>query len=782
MSDRFGAPAPQFDADQIAQIAAEHFGATGPVRLYPSERDQNARCSLPDGREILVKISHSAESEATIALQHALLNHVHQVSPEVCVPGVVRSRSGTETVTIDDGAGNVNLVRALTWLAGTPLAEAEVTPALLVSLGEKLGQLSKALQGFFHPAAWQPDFLWNLDNAATALAWRGDIADPASRAVVEGLVAGAFASLPERLAPLRQAVLYQDANDYNVLVDNGQVSGLIDFGDVSFGRQINELAIALAYAALDKDDPLATMELVTRGYTGVFPLEAAEVDVLFDLIMLRLAQSICISSHRSKDFADNAYLTISQAPAQRLLAALSQLDHGPATARLRAAAGLPQVPAWDLAPGEWEPEALLARRKDRIAPSLSVAYSKPLTIVRGKGAWLYDYQGRGYLDMVNNVAHVGHCHPHVVAALARQAAVLNTNARYLHKVLLDYADRIVATMPAGLSACIFTCTGSEANELAMRMARTATGRHDAVVLDMAYHGHTTGLIDISPYKFARKGGQGRKPFVHVAPLPDPYRGLHRGEGEAIGRAYAGEVERVIAESGADPAFFIAESYAGVGGQVIPPEGFLRHSYEAVRKAGGLCIADEVQVGFGRAGTHMWAFGEQGVVPDIVTLGKPIGAGHPMAAVVTTPEIAQAFANGMEYFNTFGGNPVSCAVGMAVLDVIEQEGLQENARSVGAYLLDGLRDLAQRHALIGDVRGRGLFIGAELVLDRATREPARTAAGEAVNRMRDRGILLSTDGPDENVIKIKPPMVFDRANADLFLSNFDAVLEAIGGGG
>lgn len=775
MSDMFGAPAPQFGTEEIARIASEHFDANGAVRFYPSERDQNARCSLAGGQDILIKISHSAESGETIALQHALLNHVHNVSHDVSVPSVVRTRDEMETVVVSDTAGNRHIVRALTWLEGTPLAEVEVTPAVLFSLGEKLGQLSKALQGFFHPAAWQPDFLWNLDNAAVALAWRDDIADPVCRAGVEALVAGAFASLPARLAPLRQAVLYQDANDYNVLVADGRVSGLIDFGDVCFGRQINELAIALAYAGLDKADPIGTMEIVTRGYTSVFALEAAEVEVLFDLVRLRLAQSLCISSHRAKDFADNAYLTISQGPAQRLLGKLGEMDHAEVTARLREAAGLAALPAWERSPQEWEPETLQARRKDRIAPSLSVAYAKPLTIVRGKGAWLYDYRGQGYLDMVNNVAHVGHCHPHVVAALTRQAAMLNTNARYLHKTLLDYADRIVATMPAGLSACIFTCTGSEANELAIRMARTATGRYDAVVLDVSYHGHTTGLIDISPYKFARKGGLGRKPFVHVAPLPDPYRGLHRGEGEAIGRAYAAEVERVIAESGADPAFFIAESYAGVGGQVIPPEGFLRHAYAAVRKAGGLCIADEVQVGFGRAGTHMWAFDEQGVVPDIVTLGKPIGAGHPMAAVVTTPEIARAFANGMEYFNTFGGNPVSCAVGMAVLDVIEQEGLQENARIVGNYLLNGLRDLAQRHALIGDVRGRGLFIGAELVTNRESKEPARVAAGEAVSRMRDRGILLSTDGADENVIKIKPPMVFEKCNADLFLANFDAVL-------
>lgn len=776
VQDLFDEPNPQFSEAELARMAHEHFGATGGVRLYPSERDQNARCDVADGRSILVKVSHRAERAETIALQNALLEHVRRVDPGLCVPRVVAARGGDHMITISTGQGREHLVRALSWLPGVPLAKVEATPAVLHALGATLGRLSLALRGFFHPAAWRPDFLWNLDNAAAALAWVGEIADDASRAIVQDLIATRFAELPRRLAPLRQAVLYQDANDYNVLVEAGQVSGLIDFGDMSYGRQINELAIALAYAALDKSDPLEAMVLVTRGYASAFTLEPAEVAVLFDLVLLRLAQSLCISSHRARETEDNAYLAISQAPVQRLLAALCQLDHATVSAQLTEAAGLPATPAWELDPQAWEPETLLRRRKDRIAPSLSVAYSQPLSIVRGKGAWLYDHHGRGYLDMVNNVAHVGHCHPHVVDAIARQAALLNTNARYLHKTLLDYADRIVATMPGDLSVCIFTCSGSEANELALRMARAATGRHDALVLDMAYHGHTTALIDISPYKFARKGGAGRKPFVHVAPLPDAYRGKHRGAD--AGKAYASEVDRLIGQGGLSPAFFIAESLAGVGGQIVPPAGFLQGTYQAVRKAGGVCIADEVQVGFGRVGSHMWAFQAQDVVPDIVTLGKPIGAGHPMAAVVTTPAIAKAFANGMEYFNTFGGNPVSCAAGMAVLDVIEQEGLQENARSTGAYLLEELGALAHRHVLIGDVRGQGLFIGVELVRDRVSLEPARQAAGEVINRMRDKGVLLSTDGPDENVIKIKPPMVFDRANADLFLTAFDEVLGAI----
>jgi 4-aminobutyrate aminotransferase-like enzyme len=307
--------------------------------------------------------------------------------------------------------------------------------------------------------------------------------------------------------------------------------------------------------------------------------------------------------------------------------------------------------------------------------------------------------------------------------------------------------------------------------LALRLARSHTGRNDVIVVDAAYHGNTNTLIDISPYKFDGRGGRGKPSWVHVTPLPDVYRGLYRGED--AGSRYASHVAEA-AQGGV--AAFICESAVGCGGQTILPAGFLREAFSAVRAAGGVCISDEVQTGFGRAGSDFWMFQAQGVVPDIVSMGKPIGNGHPMGAVVTTPEIAASFANGMEYFNTFGGNPVSCAVGLAVLDIIRDERLQENALDAGGYLMGRLRESAVRHPLIGDVRGLGLFIGIELVRDRAIREPAGEEAGDLVNRMKDRGVLLSTDGPFHNVIKIKPPMVFSRADADTLVEGLNGVFE------
>ena len=426
---------------------------------------------------------------------------------------------------------------------------------------------------------------------------------------------------------------------------------------------------------------------------------------------------------------------------------------------------------------------LLARRLRLFGPSLSLSYRTPLHIVRGEGAYLYDADGRAYLDCVNNVAHVGHAHPRVVEAGAVQMRLLNTNTRYLHDTVLTYAERLTALLPEHLDTVFFTNSGSESNELALRLARTATGRPDVACVDVAYHGNTQRLVEVSPYKFAGPGGAGRRDDVQVVPLPDPYRGTHRGNGAEVGAAYLDGARSVLAEraaAGHAAGAVLAEPIPSVAGQIVPPAGWLAGLFDAGRAVGAVPIADEVQVGFGRVGVDVWAFGAQGARPDIVTMGKPIGNGHPLGAVVTTRAIAEAFANGMEYFNTFGGNPVSAAIGLAVLDVIADEELQEHARVTGARLLGGLRELQAEHPAIGDVRGMGLFVGFELVTDRETRDPAAELATELVNRAVDHGVLLSTDGPDHNVIKIKPPMVFSDADADRLVDTVDHVLTDIGG--
>jgi len=423
----------------------------------------------------------------------------------------------------------------------------------------------------------------------------------------------------------------------------------------------------------------------------------------------------------------------------------------------------------------------LDRRRTFIGRSVRVGYRTPTRIVRGWKQYLYDDVGHRYLDAYNNVPHVGHCHPHVVNAALQQQSVLSTNTRYLHDALESYAERLTATLPRPLDVCFMLSSASEANELAIRLARTYTARHNMLVLDAAYHGNTSTLIDISPYKHAGPGGRGTPDWVHVLPLPDDYRGAYKRADAMAGAKFArdaAEQIRTVQNDHGSFAAFIAESCPSVGGQIMFPPGYLSPLYTAVRAAGGLCIADEVQTGLGRIGTHMWAFEAQRVVPDIVVMGKPLGNGYPLAAVVTTRAIADAFDNGMEFFSTFGGNTVACAVGNAVLDVLAQEQLQAQALHVGERLLQGLRRIADRHEIVGDVRGSGMFLGVELVRNRTTMEPATDEASYVSNLMRDAGILLGTDGPFHNVIKIRPPMPFNESDADQLLDTFDRVLQVI----
>ena len=396
---------------------------------------------------------------------------------------------------------------------------------------------------------------------------------------------------------------------------------------------------------------------------------------------------------------------------------------------------------------------LLEARRRLLGRNLSIAYDNPIKIVRGSMQYLYDETGRQYLDAYNNVAHVGHCHPRVVEAGVRQMQALNTNTRYLHDTILNYAERLTATLPDPLNVCYFVNSGSEANELALRLARAHTSARDMIVLDHAYHGNTTTLIDISPYKHDGPGGNGPPSWVHKVPLPRT----------------AEDAQQVIdvIKNTDQLCGFIAESMPSVAGQIVFPQGYLNRVYDAVRKAGRVCIADEVQTGYGRIGTHFWAFESYGVVPDIVILGKPIGNGHPIGAVITTPDIAASFDNGMEFFSTFGGNTVSCAIGLAVLEVVQDENLQDHAGIVGEQLLNGLNELQQQHDVIRDIRGSGFFLGVEL--------RKKEDADRIVNAMRDNGILIGTDGPLHNVLKIRPPMPFSTNDADHFLATLRALL-------
>jgi 4-aminobutyrate aminotransferase-like enzyme len=422
-------------------------------------------------------------------------------------------------------------------------------------------------------------------------------------------------------------------------------------------------------------------------------------------------------------------------------------------------------------------EALFDRRMHVLGRYAPLFYDRPLHVVRGEGVWLFDADGRRYLDAYNNVPHVGHCNARVVEAICRQAATLNVHTRYLDENVVRYAERLTASLDSSLSTALFCCSGSEANELALRIARHCTQGKGVIVTGYTYHGNTASVFDLST---AFNPPEKRSSYVRAISALDCYRDLDDESEAQLSRRYAAEVQRQIAAFAADniklAGMLVCCAFSSEGLPNLPP-GFMAQAAQHVHNAGGVFIADEVQAGFGRLGTHMWGHQVLGVRPDIVTMGKPMGNGHPVAAVVTTAHLAEEFGKTSMYFNTFGGNPVSCAAGMAVLDVLCEDNLQRNALQVGGYLVRGLNQLQEHHECIGDVRGKGLFIAVELVLSRSSKIPASALAKRVINAMRERGVLISCTGPHDNVLKIRPPMPFARENADQLLETLDTVLQA-----
>ena len=420
-------------------------------------------------------------------------------------------------------------------------------------------------------------------------------------------------------------------------------------------------------------------------------------------------------------------------------------------------------------------QTLLDRRAALLGPNVQTFYEDPVHLVRGQGVHVWDADGRQYLDCYNNVPHVGHCHPRVVQAICDQASQLNTHTRYLHGGILDYVQALTDTFADPLSTAVMTCTGSEANDIALRMAQAITGHSGIIATDHTYHGNTSAVAQLSRTNPPPGGPADSVEFV---PAPDSYRPLGGTAGMAHARAFAAalqdRIEALAARGHKLAALIICPYFANEGFPTLD-KGWLDPAIAAVRKAGGVIIADEVQPGFGRLGSHFWGHQKIGIQPDIVTIGKPMANGHPVGGVVTSPEIMAAFRHSFRYFNTFGGNPVSAAAAMATLQVIRDEGLMENARDAGDYARDGLRALAEQHEVIGDIRGSGLFFGADLVLDRAAKTPATAYAKRVANEMRQRGVLLNFLGVHYSALKIRPPMPFSRANADQMIETLDAVL-------
>ena len=756
---------PAFGEEAVRQILRDGFGMESPS-LHPlaGERDQNFRVGVADGRRFLFKISNPADDGPILEMQAAALRHIEQVDPGLPVMRALPSVTGESWVEVPGPDGRTYAARVFTFLSGQVTASAALTTEAIWSYGQITARLGRALRGFFHPAA-DYEIQWDVTRLPKLRPLLAHLTDGHRRAQVERVLDRFEALVAPVLPGLRAQVIHGDLSLTNVLLgDDLRVSGIVDFGDMTHAPLVCDLAVAIADVLHGREDAIDAAESLIRGYVSVTPLEEEEAGLLADLVAARLATEIAISAWRLRFYPDNAaYAAGGEPGARAFLDSMEALGMEAVARRFAdASRGLPYRRS--------ATSDLLERRR-RALPRSPLFYEQPVHIVRGEGVWLFDPDGRRYLDCYNNVPVVGHSHPRVAQAVTQQQRLLATHSRYLHEAIVELAERLQATMPPGLDAVMFVNSGSEANDLAWRIARAATGHSGAVVTASAYHGLSEATHALSPEEWAK----GEQP-AHVAtiPAPDGYRGLYRREQDGWTQRYAAHIDdagRALGDRGL-AAMYLDPAFTS-DGILAPPPAYLREAARRARALGGLVVADEVQAGYGRCGTHLWSFQVSGIEPDMVVMGKPMGNGFPVAAVLVRSELLEAVPGEVELFSTFGGNPVACAAALAVLAVIEDEGLVANAAKVGAYLRQGLLTLAERHPLIGDVRGEGLLLGVELT-DEA-REPAAGHARKMTEAMRERGILLSATGPAGNVLKIRPPLVFEREHADLLLQALDEVL-------
>ncbi|MEO9482765.1 MAG: aminotransferase class III-fold pyridoxal phosphate-dependent enzyme [Ekhidna sp.] len=658
------------------------------------------------------------------------------------------------------------ICRMLSYLDGEFLGNVVPSESLFTSFGRFLAEMNVKLKAVKNATLKSRELAWDLNQFHLNKPYISAIEDPHDRNIVRYF----FQAYDQRVVPvlpeLRKCIIHNDANEWNILVKDDRVSGVIDFGDMVYSSLINEVAIAITYGCYDKDNPLEWSRAILKGYHEIVALEEKELDVLYYLIAARLCTSVCQSAHARKQDPSNEYASVSEKSAWKMLRKWLSIGPIQAVNCFYSAAGLslPEVDSVD---------EIKERRHQSVSPILSISYSEAIYMKQAAFQYMYDGYGNAFLDSYNNIPHVGHCHPQVVEAGQRQIATLNTNTRYLYDQLAEYAEQLLSKFPSPLNKVFFVNSGSAASDLAMRLARTHTQKDQVMVMEHGYHGNTQTSIDISDYKFSNPKGQGQKEHVIKTPLPNAYNGKYRGE--HAGSAYGKDAVDQIAHAEDTIAAFVSEPIVGCGGQVPLAAGYLKEVYPAIRKQGGVCISDEVQTGFGRLGDYFWGFEAHNVVPDIVILGKPIANGHPMGAVVCTEEVAASFGHGVEFFSSFGGNPVSCEIAKSVLHVIEEESLQQHAKSVGDFYISELRSLQKKFPCIGDVRGSGLFIGVEIVKP-GSFETDQKIAHQLKNELRRNFILISTDGPDDSVLKMKPPLCFNKENVKEVIDKLESILE------
>jgi len=769
-TDVLGAEPPGFSVGEAAEIAARAFGLSGRASGLASERDQNFLIEGGAGERAVLKISSAAERAAVVEMEIAAALHAKRADPglPIALPIPVADGdrapapgAGAYLAAAEGTAGAVHHARMYEFMPGEASADAsQLDHDALWDFGRVVARLGRALRGFFHPAAGRV-LLWDVQHAPLLRPLTEQIPDRRRRALV-GRVLDRFEEhvLP-RWPLLRSQVIHGDLSlDNATLDDDRRVTGILDFGDMSHTALACDISSAWASLVWGRrgEDLYRAAAALLDGYREVTPLEGVELSLLADLLAARAAAAASISAVRVARHPDNAYIAGFDEEAWPLLETYDELGPDEAARRFGRRSFSQPVPVADL---------LERRRRSLGSALMAPSYERPLHLVAAEGVWMADAEGRRYLDCYNNVPVVGHSHPRVVEALARQARELNTNMRYLHEAVIELAERLVASMPegSGLDTVMMVNSGSEANDLAWRLARSFTGNRGGLSSEYAYHGVSAAITDLSP-----EVASGPRPD-HVETFPPPRPGdadPAAGFEAAIGR---------LADRGVGPAMTLVDGAFTSDGVYPPAPSYLKEIVRQTNEAGGLYVADEVQAGHGRSGAHLWSFGAAGVVPDMVTMGKPMGNGYPVAALITRSEIVDRFAAAGEFFSTFGGNPPGAVAALTVLDVIDDEQLIARAGRVGSELRAGLERLAERHPTIGAVRASGLLAGVELIADPEAPRPDPALADRVKNGLRERGVLVGSTGPDDNVLKIRPPLVFGSEHVGILLDALEDVLGA-----
>ncbi|MBJ7555485.1 aminotransferase class III-fold pyridoxal phosphate-dependent enzyme [Marinomonas spartinae] len=780
---------PQFELSQIKSLVRELYGLEGSFTALNSERDLAWLVRNEEGPQGVIKISNAQEPEGIVDLQIKAVEHILEQDPTLVVPPVIptRQHNAYEWIT-SELSGERHMIRLIAFMDGRVV---ENTPEAYCdeyyfNIGATMGRMNAALQSFYHPYAGSNQHLWDLGHCLQLR----DMLPGLPEGELRDLLTSTFDKAEHHTLPAlkktRCQLVHQDANDANVMVshdDPTEIAAVLDFGDVAFNSILAEIVTISETYAEDEEDPIRPLLHVAQGYDSAYPLTGQEVDLLFDVMHLRLAIASLIINYRKLNDPE-AGTHLEDRLFTKMLFKLNEMGQETVTRRLRDALRFPVYsPIDNKGPQFSDHQDELVQHREQHLGKIWHFYDQPLHITRAQGGWMYSADGTAYLDAYNNVPQMGHCNPHIVKAIARQAEALNTNTRYMCDIVADYAARLTKDLPDHLDTCIFVNSGSEANDLAIQIAQSLSGHQGGLVLNNAYHGCTELTTKYSPESWLHLPEAQYPTQIECLIEPDMYNGPYANHPDAAA-LYAADADRAIQalnQRGFQPAALIVDTAMCAHGVITPPDSYFDRIADKAHAAGGYVIADEVQAGLGRMGTF-WGFMGAGLNPekvDFITMGKPVANGHPLGVVILSSKMMKQFIGGTHplLFSTFGGNTVACAAGMAVLDVIEREKLVQKSNDIGDQLRARLRQLAEKHPLIGDVRGRGMLVGLELVTNRENRTPAAEETEQLINEMIQRQVMIGKSLP--GTLKIRPSLTWGKKEVDFFINAMDESLKALG---